>query len=206
MTGADSFASTSGNTDQWDFPGGAGALRAVERAEGATQMVRRTAEDFSAPAHTTEDSPGRTSSNTTKLSHRFSSGNHGDDEPSHQPTQGSHGDDDPSYQPTHGTYGDDEPSYQPSHENYGDDEPGYQPSHESYGDEEPAPEPPKAPDHPRAEPVRQPDHQTPPPAHQPPEMARTGAEETFAALAASGALLVAGTALYRGGRRAASQK
>ncbi|WP_053665747.1 hypothetical protein [Streptomyces sp. MMG1121] len=163
----------SGNTDQRDFPGEANAGQAIERAESATQMATRTAEESSVPAHTTGDSPGSgASTDTTKPSYQFSSGGYGDDEPSQPPSPGGYGADEPSQPPSPGG-----------------------------SDEEPAPKPPQRHVTP---PVHH--HDTRPPAHQPPEMARTGTEETLTALAASGALLAAGTVLYRRGRRAASQK
>jgi hypothetical protein len=219
VPGADSFASA-GNTDAWDFPGGASALRAIERAEGATQMARRMTGEFSAPAHTTDDSPSRVySTHRTESSHGFSSvghrdddsgngpsrGGHGDDDPGNGPSQGGHGDDDSGNGPSQGSYGDDGPNQQPSQGSYGDDGPNQQPSQGSYGDEEPTPTPPEPPQHQETPPPAQ--HQeTPPPAHEPPEMAHTGTDGTLPALAASGALLAAGTALYRRGRRGTSPK
>ncbi|OIJ90570.1 hypothetical protein BIV23_40680 [Streptomyces monashensis] len=194
-------------------------MRAIERAEGATQMARRMTGELSAPAHTTDDSPSRVSAtHKAESSHRFSSGGHGDDDPGNAPargghgdddpgngpSRGGHGDDDPGNAPAQGSYGDDDPNQQPSQGSYGEDEPTPEPSHGSYGDDEPTPTPPEPPQPQPTQPVHHDD--TPPPAHEPPEMAHTGTDGTLAALAASGTLLAAGTALYRRGRRAASQK
>ncbi|MGN5378752.1 hypothetical protein ACQ4WX_19075 [Streptomyces lasalocidi] len=182
-------------------------------------MARRMTGEFSAPAQPTDDSPSRVSStHRTESSHRFSSGGHRDDEPGNPPARGDHrdddpgnppargghGDDDPGNGPSQGSYGDDDPNQQPSQGSYGDDGPNQQPSYGNYGDDEPTPTPPEPPQPPSTPPAQH--HETPPLGARAPEMAHTGTDGTLAALAASGALLAAGTALYRRGRRGTSQK
>jgi LPXTG-motif cell wall-anchored protein len=92
---------------------------------------------------------------------------------------------------------------------YGDDEPSDESSCGCYGEDTPMPPPTKSvPPPPRKHtpapkpaPVKTPPAKPAPPA--PPELAKTGSETTIGTMAASGALLAAGTVLYRRGRAAA---
>ncbi|WP_194293875.1 LPXTG cell wall anchor domain-containing protein [Streptomyces sp. RB17] len=183
----------------------ASAMRAIEQAQDAVRTAHRD-------AGMTEEAAPESRSSLQRSS--AGSGSHGDDEPSHKPSQ-SYGDDDkPSYGKS-GSYGDDDkPGYGKSG-SYGDDESSYGSSYGGdehcgcYGEEEKPPPPHRhvpPPQHhkpPQTPPHR---HVPPPQHHTPPQMAHTGSEGTITAAAAGGVLLVAGTVLYRRGRRAATQK
>lgn len=99
----------------------------------------------------------------------------------------------------------DSPTTEASDQGYGDDEPSEEPC-ACYGEDTPTPTPTKAAPPPRTHPAPKPTPSVTPPVRrtpQPPELAKTGSETTIGAMAASGALLAAGTVLYRRGRAAA---
>ncbi|GGU74548.1 hypothetical protein GCM10010260_02980 [Streptomyces filipinensis] len=106
----------------------------------------------------------------------------------------------------------DSPTTEASDQGYGDDEPSDEPTCACYGEDTPTPTPTKATPPPRAHtpapkptPVKAPPVKRTPPPPAPPELAKTGAETTIGTMAVSGALLAAGTVLYRRGRAAARQ-